>query len=128
MIHCLPGNAWENYEVTKDFEAQANSKQLSLKKGDIIQIIRKDDSGWWMGTNGKEAGWVPAGFMRLQSLNVSSDDDDDTIGLNLSNGKVIDTEEYKAIDDFEAEEDSQVSFKEGDIITVVDKEEDGKET
>jgi uncharacterized protein YgiM (DUF1202 family) len=121
------GNVWENYIVTKNFEGEADSKQLSLKKGDTIQIIRKDDSGWWMGTNGKMAGWVPPSYLRPASTLMESPDeeDSDVIGLNIPGGKVIDTEEYKAIDDFEAEEDSQVSFKEGDIITVVDKEEDG---
>ncbi len=38
----------------------------------------------------------------------------------------LDVEEYKAIDLYEAEGPGQVSFEEGDIITVVDKMEDGK--
>ena len=130
LVCLCTGNVWENYIVTKNFEGEADSKQLSLKKGDTIQIIRKDDSGWWMGTNGKMAGWVPPSYLRPASTLMESPDeeDSDVIGLNIPGGKVIDTEEYKAIDDFEAEEDSQVSFKEGDIITVVDKEEDGEET
>ena len=128
MCVVYAGNVWENYVVTKDFEAEKNSKQLSLKKGETIQIIRKDDSGWWMATNGKTAGWVPPSFIRPASTLMESPDeeDDDVIGLNIPGGKVIDTEEYRAIDDYQGTEDSQVSFKEGDIVTVVDKEDDGE--
>ena len=38
----------------------------------------------------------------------------------------ITAEEYKAIEDYEADGPGQVSFKEGDIIQVMDKLEDGK--
>ena len=53
------------------------------------------------------------------------EEDDDGIGLSIPGGKVITTEEYQAIDDYEADDEAQVSFKEGDVITVIDKEEDG---
>ena len=114
--------------VIKDFEAEKDSNQLSLKKGETIQIICKDDSGWWMATNGELTGWVPPSFLRPASTLSDSPDeeDDDVIGLNIPGGMVIDTEEYRAIDDYQGTEDSQVSFKEGDIVTVVDKEDDGE--
>ena len=114
--------------VTKDFQAEKDSNQLSLRKGETIQIIDKDDSGWWMATNGELSGWVPPSFIRPASTLMESpnEEDDDVIGLNIPGGKAIDTEEYRAIDDYQGTEDSQVSFKEGDIITVVDKEDDGE--
>ena len=114
--------------VIKDFEAEKDSNQLSLKKGETIQIIGKDDSGWWMATNGELTGWVPPSFLRPASTLSDSPDeeDDDVIGLNIPGGMVIDTEEYRAIDNYQGTEDSQVSFKEGDIVTVVDKEDDGE--
>ena len=113
--------------VIKDFEAEKDNNQLSLKKGETIQIIGKDDSGWWMATDGELTGWVPPSFIRPASTLMDSPDeeDDDVIGLNIPEGKVIDTEEYRAIDDYQGTEDSQVSFKEGDIVTVVHKEDDG---
>ena len=114
--------------VTKDFQAEKDSNQLSLKKGETIQIIGKDDSGWWVATNGELSGWVSPSFIRPASTLIDSPDEegDDVIGLIISGGKVIDTEEYRAIDDYQGTEDSQVSFKEGDIVTVVDKEDDGE--
>ena len=114
--------------VTKDFQAEKDSNQLSLKKGETIQIIHKDDSGWWMANDGELTGWVPPSFIRPASTLMESPDeeDDDVIGLINSGGKMIDTEEYRAIDDYQGTEDSQVSFKEGDIVNVVDKEDDGE--
>lgn len=38
--------------------------ELNFKKGDKITIIRKDDSGWWEGSVGKERGLFPANYVK----------------------------------------------------------------
>ena len=125
------GKLWQSYVATSDFQGEEDSAQLSVKAGDIIKVLNKDDSGWWMVVREDEAGWVPSSYLKVDTeptRSTSSDEEDsDTIGLNIPKIKVTDTEDYRAIYDYEGEEDSQVSFKEGDIITVVDKEEDGEE-
>lgn len=91
-----------------------------------MQVIRKDDSGWWMVCSNGKVGWVPKSYLRPTSKMESPDEEDDTgIGLSIPEGKVIAVEEYRAIDDYDADDEAQVSFKEGDVITVIDKEEDG---
>ena len=92
-----------------------------------MQVVRKDDSGWWMVCSKGKVGWVPKSYIRPTSQMESpdDDDDDDSVGLSVPGGKVIASEEYRAIDDYNADDDAQVSFKEGDVITVIDKEEDG---
>ena len=125
------GCAWDSYMASSDFEGDSKNTQLTLKTGDSVQVICKDESGWWMATDGESTGWVPSDFLQPVSESTTSDssgeeDNDDVIGLNIPGGRVIHTEEYLAIDNYEAEDDSQVSFKEGCLITVVDKEEDGE--
>ena len=77
----------------------------------------------------EKVGWVPKSYLdpvaQAESPDNDDDDDDDGIGLSIPGGKVIASEEYRAIDDYNADDDAQVSFKEGDMITVIDKEEDG---
>jgi hypothetical protein len=46
-------------------------------------------------------------------------------GISSIREAVIEFQEYKAIDSYEAQGDGQVSFEEGDIIQVLDKIEDG---
>jgi hypothetical protein len=47
-------------------------------------------------------------------------------GISSIREAVIEFQEYKAIDSYEAQGDGQVSFEEGDIIQVLDKIEDGR--
>lgn len=39
--------------------------ELSLKKGEMIYVLEKSESGWWKGRcdDGK-AGWLPASYLR----------------------------------------------------------------
>lgn len=39
--------------------------ELSLKKGDMIYVIEKSESGWWKGRcDDGRAGWLPASYLR----------------------------------------------------------------
>ena len=39
--------------------------ELTLKRGDILHIVEKSDSGWWKGrANDGETGWLPASYLR----------------------------------------------------------------
>ena len=73
-----------------------------------------------------KVGWVPSSYLGPISRPGSPNEDEDSLGLCVPDGKVIQTEDYKAIDDYEAEDSSQVTLKEGDSVTVIDKEEDGE--
>jgi len=49
-----------------DYEPPANgsgSQKLRFSKGDVVQILQVDDSGWWLGELNGERGWVPASFL-----------------------------------------------------------------
>jgi len=45
-----------------DFTAQDES-QLSFKKGDVIQVIKRLDCGWWDGVCNNERGWFPSNYV-----------------------------------------------------------------
>ena len=50
------------------------------------------------------------------------------MGVIAGEGLELDMQEYKAIDSYKAEETSQLSFETGEVIMVLDKMEDGKQT
>ncbi|XP_013860799.1 SH3 domain-containing kinase-binding protein 1 [Austrofundulus limnaeus] len=56
----------EQCKVLFPYEAQ-NEDELSLKEGDIINIITKEcaDAGWWMGEIGGRQGVFPDNFVKL---------------------------------------------------------------
>ena len=49
--------------VVADYEARDGS-ELSIRQGELVQVIRKDPSGWWEGRNevSGEVGWFPSNF------------------------------------------------------------------
>uniref|UniRef100_A0A3Q3VR96 Osteoclast-stimulating factor 1 n=1 Tax=Mola mola TaxID=94237 RepID=A0A3Q3VR96_MOLML len=56
----------EQCKVLFPYEAQ-NEDELSIKEGDIVNIITKDcaDAGWWMGEVGGRQGVFPDNFVKL---------------------------------------------------------------
>lgn len=56
----------EQCKVLFPYEAQ-NEDELTIKEGDIINIITKDcaDAGWWMGEIGGRQGVFPDNFVKL---------------------------------------------------------------
>ncbi|XP_026217797.1 SH3 domain-containing kinase-binding protein 1 isoform X2 [Anabas testudineus] len=56
----------EQCKVLFPYEAQ-NQDELTIKEGDIINIITKDcaDAGWWMGEVGGRQGVFPDNFVKL---------------------------------------------------------------
>ena len=49
-----------------DYEAQDPSA-LSFKRGDIIEVLTQQPSGWWDGLLGDERGWFPSNYVEVIS-------------------------------------------------------------
>ncbi|KAI4895364.1 hypothetical protein NFI96_013320 [Prochilodus magdalenae] len=43
---------------------QTNEDELCFNKGDIIQVTRQEDGGWWEGTFNGKTGWFPSNYVR----------------------------------------------------------------
>uniref|UniRef100_A0A4W3IJ55 SH3 and PX domains 2A n=1 Tax=Callorhinchus milii TaxID=7868 RepID=A0A4W3IJ55_CALMI len=61
----------EQYVVVANYEKQENS-EISLKAGEVVDVIEKSESGWWFVSTVEEQGWVPATY--LESQNGTRDD------------------------------------------------------
>ncbi|XP_049564050.1 SH3 and PX domain-containing protein 2B isoform X2 [Orcinus orca] len=49
----------EQYVVVADYQKQESS-EISLSVGQVVDIIEKNESGWWFVSTAEEQGWVPA--------------------------------------------------------------------
>uniref|UniRef100_A0A8C1JRQ3 SH3 and PX domain-containing protein 2A n=1 Tax=Cyprinus carpio TaxID=7962 RepID=A0A8C1JRQ3_CYPCA len=56
----------EQYMVVANYERQENS-EISLKAGEMVDVIEKSESGWWFVSTAEEQGWVPATYLDSQS-------------------------------------------------------------
>lgn len=43
---------------------QNNEDELSFAKGDVIQVTRQEEGGWWEGTLNGKTGWFPSNYVR----------------------------------------------------------------
>lgn len=43
---------------------QTNEDELSFSKGDIIQVMRQEDGGWWEGSFNGKSGWFPSNYVK----------------------------------------------------------------
>uniref|UniRef100_A0A8D2D1P1 SH3 and PX domain-containing protein 2A n=1 Tax=Sciurus vulgaris TaxID=55149 RepID=A0A8D2D1P1_SCIVU len=63
----------EEYVVVSNYKKQENS-ELSLQAGEVVDVIEKNESGWWFVSTSEEQGWVPAIYLEAQ--NGTRDDSD----------------------------------------------------
>ncbi|XP_077908560.1 SH3 and PX domain-containing protein 2B isoform X1 [Ictidomys tridecemlineatus] len=49
----------EQYVVVANYQKQESS-EISLSVGQVVDIIEKNESGWWFVSTAEEQGWVPA--------------------------------------------------------------------
>lgn len=54
----------------------SGADQLTLEKGQLIQVLKKTDTGWWQGQcqikgQGKVVGWFPSSFVKPIGANPS---------------------------------------------------------
>ncbi|XP_043911494.1 SH3 and PX domain-containing protein 2A [Protopterus annectens] len=56
----------EQYVVVANYEKQEIS-EISLKAGEVVDVIEKNESGWWFVSTAEEQGWVPATYLESQS-------------------------------------------------------------
>uniref|UniRef100_A0A674BGH9 Intersectin 2b n=1 Tax=Salmo trutta TaxID=8032 RepID=A0A674BGH9_SALTR len=99
-----PGKKPEIAQVSTTYTA-TGTEQLSLAPGQLILILSKNPTGWWLGelqARGKkrQKGWFPASHVKM-------------LGSNMC--QVIAMYDYKA-----ANED-EMSFSKGQLISVFDK-------
>lgn len=59
-----PAPLHETVVALYDFEA-VNAEELNIKEGDVIIVIRKDDSGWWEGSLNGQTGVFPANYVEV---------------------------------------------------------------
>ncbi|KAM9258741.1 SH3 domain-containing protein 19 [Cariama cristata] len=95
-------------EALHDFTAETKD-DLSFKKGDYIQILEQVDSEWYRGRLNEKEGIFPAVFVQICSARVELSQ-----SVGGKKGKA------KALYDFHGENEDELSFKAGDIISELE--------
>ncbi|XP_037604401.1 SH3 and PX domain-containing protein 2B isoform X2 [Sebastes umbrosus] len=130
----------DQYVAVTDYEKQESS-EVSLHVGQVVEVIEKNESGWWFISSDDAQGWVPATCLEAQ------DDPDDFslpgeevprrfwslprhVGRRRTLGDLFSTgfgqdEKYSVIYQYAARDDDEIDLERGMIVEVIQKNLEG---
>ena len=111
IISVEPGRVYDTWaRATYDYEGGGDG-DLKLKKGDVIEVTNKLETGWWNGTvDGHNRGWFPASHVEQCDS-----------PLQPELGKISPGTWVRALQDEEGLDETALAFKKGDRIAVTHK-------
>ncbi|XP_033996027.1 LOW QUALITY PROTEIN: SH3 and PX domain-containing protein 2B [Trematomus bernacchii] len=102
----------DQYVAVTDYEKQESS-EVSLHVGQVVEVIEKNESGWWFISSDDAQGWVPATCLEAQD-----DPDDFTIPGE-------EDEKYTVIYQYSARDQDEIDLERGMIVEVIQKNLEG---
>lgn len=106
--------------VVFDYDAEADD-ELTLKEGDLIRNIVKKEDGWWEGELRGRRGMFPENFVE----EIKKSDTREEKALKKPDVSNETNAVAKVTFDYDAENDDELTLKEGDIVKVLNQEEEG---
>uniref|UniRef100_A0A8C0KFP3 SH3 and PX domain-containing protein 2B n=1 Tax=Canis lupus dingo TaxID=286419 RepID=A0A8C0KFP3_CANLU len=103
----------EQYVVVADYQKQESS-EISLSVGQVVDIIEKNESGWWFVSTAEEQGWVPATCLEGQ------DGMQDEFSLQPE-----EEEKYTVIYPYTARDQDEMNLERGAVVEVIQKNLEG---
>ncbi|XP_050949061.1 SH3 and PX domain-containing protein 2B isoform X1 [Labeo rohita] len=102
----------DQYVAVTDYEKQESS-EISLYVGQVVEVIEKNESGWWFVSTEDAQGWVPATCLEAQ-------DDPDDFSLPAE-----EEEKYTAIYPYAARDQDEIDLERGMTVEVIQKNLEG---
>ncbi|XP_072477550.1 SH3 and PX domain-containing protein 2A isoform X5 [Notamacropus eugenii] len=106
----------EQYVVVSNYKKQENA-ELSLQAGEVVDVIEKNESGWWFVSTSEEQGWVPATY--LESQNGTRDDSE------INTSKAGEEEKYITVQPYTSQSKDEIGFEKGVTVEVIQKNLEG---
>lgn len=110
--------------------AATSKEQLTLAQGQMVLIRKKTETGWWQGElqaggKGKKraVGWFPASYVQLMAAAEKKTSSASSVASSTPAAATQQGEKYVALYDYNGQYEDELSFKEGDVLNVVNKEE-----
>jgi len=102
-----------DYEATEEGE-------LTFAEGEKLTLLEQDDSGWWKGKNVKGVvGVFPSNFVEIVGANGTASAAGGGTGGGSGGNAIEINADYRALYDYDAEDDTELTIKEGDILHVI---------
>lgn len=103
----------DQYVVVAAYDKQ-ESTEITLRVGQVVDIIEKNESGWWFVSTSDEQGWVPATCLEAQE-GVQED-----FAIQPE-----EEEKYSVIYPYTARDQDEITLDKGVIVEVIQKNLEG---
>lgn len=104
----------DTYRVIADF-TKTSKHEINLHAGDLVEIVEKNQNGWWFCQLESKHGWVPASY--LEPLDTPEEEEDPEPNYE--------GELYITSASYTAEQNDEISLETGETIEVIHKLLDG---
>ncbi|KAG8451811.1 hypothetical protein GDO86_003855 [Hymenochirus boettgeri] len=104
----------QSYRAIADYDKNSKS-ELTVKTGDVVDVVEKNENGWWFCQLRNKRGWVPSAFLEP----LDGPDESEEQDPNYEGELHITTKEYSA------DMEDELSLKEGESVEVIHKLLDG---
>ncbi|XP_036379419.1 SH3 and PX domain-containing protein 2B isoform X2 [Megalops cyprinoides] len=102
----------DQYVAVTSYEKQESS-EISLHVGQVVEVIEKNESGWWFVSSEDAQGWVPATCLEAQ-------DDPDDFSLPSE-----EEEKYTVIYPYTARDKDEINLVKGTTVEVIQRNLEG---
>ncbi|XP_072218107.1 intersectin-2a isoform X2 [Leuresthes tenuis] len=108
-------SAWSaTSETHLNLSSDVSGALLSLSQGDVVIVLQQRDD-WWLGQRNGTQGWFPKSSVALEAAGNTDMD-----ALDTSDSAQL--EEYVALYTYESPEVGDLTFVEGDVVMVTERE------
>uniref|UniRef100_A0A3P8ZMI4 SH3 and PX domain-containing protein 2A n=1 Tax=Esox lucius TaxID=8010 RepID=A0A3P8ZMI4_ESOLU len=134
----------EQYMVVANYEKQEPA-EISLKAGELVDVIDKSESGWWFVSTAEEQGWVPATYLNTHSntqddLDLGASKSGEVTKRRKAHLKRLDRrwtlggtvsrqhsreEKYMTLQPYTSEGKDEIAFEKGVLVEVIQKNLEG---
>ncbi|XP_043559734.1 SH3 and PX domain-containing protein 2B isoform X1 [Chiloscyllium plagiosum] len=106
----------DQYVAVTNYDKQ-ESTEISLHQGQVVEVIEKNESGWWFVSTADEQGWVPATCLEAQD---EAQDD-----LSIVSAKPGEEENFVVIYPYSARDSDEIDLERGAVVEVIQKNLEG---
>ncbi|XP_053187184.1 neutrophil cytosol factor 1 [Scomber japonicus] len=104
----------DTYRVIADY-SKTSKHEITLRTDDLVEIVEKNQNGWWFCQCENKRGWIPASYLEPLDGPEESEDADPNYEGEL----------YTTCTAYKAEQDDEISLEPGQTIEVIHKLLDG---
>ncbi|XP_070839076.1 neutrophil cytosol factor 1 [Chaetodon trifascialis] len=104
----------DTYRVIADF-TKTSKHEINLRTGDLVEIVEKNQNGWWFCQCESKGGWVPASYLEPLDGPEEAEDPEPNYEGEL----------HVTIKAYKGEQEDEISLELGETVEVIHKLLDG---